>query len=467
MSSEASSKYDREFIYRETAWDLYPDVDADDPWAKAPPIDYGQDKIAPQPYYSETAKNQEWDKLWTKTWLIAGVAADIPNAGDYFTYQHGKESFIISRTGNGKIEAMYNVCAHRGSRVVLGDFGHVKSFTCPFHSWEYSLDGDLLKITDEEEFPEEAICPRGSLKKVRCETWGGFVFINMDDEAEELQEYLGVTPSYLDPYHLDQWTVLSEVQIEVKANWKTGVDAFIEGYHVHAVHPELADHWEDRQVQYDCYSKGHSRMIVPFGLRSSRLTDELTELNEPLTELLKQFGVDAKDYEGPLDNVRKILPEIKRKWAEENGIDFFDLSDQHLINNPSYHIFPNATINAQGDNALLQRWIPHAEDPEKLIYSIIALLPPMKNPGETKLINMADQGGDSWQVDVDETQARTRIRAERGEDVGYVLHQDVIQMELSQMGIRSDSFNGMVLGPQEIRIRHYLAELDKYLTASD
>jgi len=102
-----------------------------------------------------------------------------------------------------------------------------------------------------------------------------------------------------------------------------------------------------------------------------------------------------------------------------------------------------------------------------LIYSIIALLPPMKNPGETKLINMADQGGDSWQVDVDETQARTRIRAERGEDVGYVLHQDVIQMELSQMGIRSDSFNGMVLGPQEIRIRHYQAELDKYLTASD
>jgi phenylpropionate dioxygenase-like ring-hydroxylating dioxygenase large terminal subunit len=225
------------------------------PNSKAPLVDHGDDIVRPERYYSREEMDLEWNGLWTKVWTTAGRVSDVSKVGDYFTYQLGRESFIIVRTSPTQIKAFYNVCHHRGNKLIYNNFGSVTEFVCAFHSWAYSLDGALKRITDEELFPKRVICDRPGMTEVRCDTWGGFVFINMDENAEDLQSYLGIWPEYCAPHPLDGFRVFSEASMEWNANWKTAMDAFIEAYHSHVVHPEVRDMYDDVRVQYDCFAR--------------------------------------------------------------------------------------------------------------------------------------------------------------------------------------------------------------------
>ena len=83
-------------------------------------------------------------------WLLAGVVSDVPEAGDYFTFEIGAEQILLVRQADKSIKAFYNVCPHRGNRLALNDRGSVEQFTCAFHGWQYRLDGKLKCITDEQ-----------------------------------------------------------------------------------------------------------------------------------------------------------------------------------------------------------------------------------------------------------------------------------------------------------------------------
>lgn len=161
---------------------INPDAPSGSLESKQPPVDNGakiHDKVG---YFSNDYAEKEWDRLWSRTWLIAGALSDIPNIGDYFLFKIGHESFIISRTDEG-VKAFYNVCPHRGARLLTQEQGHRKRFTCPFHSWTFSNNGELRTITDEGTFQPEVICHRPSLSQARCENFAGLIFINMDDNA--------------------------------------------------------------------------------------------------------------------------------------------------------------------------------------------------------------------------------------------------------------------------------------------
>ena len=98
-----------------------------------------------QAFYTDLDLYQaEIKNIFLKHWLFAGHVSQIPNAGDYFTFEFDTESVIVLRSAVGEVKAHLNVCRHRGSKICVEPSGSKKSLTCPYHAWSYNLDGQLI-----------------------------------------------------------------------------------------------------------------------------------------------------------------------------------------------------------------------------------------------------------------------------------------------------------------------------------
>ena len=155
---------------------INPDAPAESLEAKQPDIDNGTEIYAKEGYFSAEQMEREWDKVWSESWLIAGVSTDLQEPGDYFLFRVRSESIIVTKTEDGT-KAFYNVCPHRGARLLSEQRGNKKVFVCPFHSWSFRNNGELRAITDEETFQEAVICHRPGLSSVVCEEHAGLIFI--------------------------------------------------------------------------------------------------------------------------------------------------------------------------------------------------------------------------------------------------------------------------------------------------
>lgn len=432
--------------------------------AKMPHVDHGTGKVSPDRYYSHEIHNREWECMWTKVWTLAGLVCDVPNVGDFLKYDLGRESFVIVRTAAEKIQAFYNVCPHRGNQLVEADFGSVGDcFKCPFHGWQFGIDGKLKSIRDEETFRPEVIAHRPGLKEVACDTWNGIVFVSMNPKPEPLREFLGVVPEHLDRFKLDQFRVYADVEAWLDANWKLNMDAFVEFYHAYDVHPEINPSVDAYNTQYDLYPKGIGRMLIPFGFSPEKLPDRKT-VNENLMGMLMCFGGNPEDYKHLSgDQYKAAIIDAKRKFGKRNGIDWWDqLTDDQMVDDWNYTIFPNVTLNVFADVCVIQRWRPHATDPTKGTYNAITINLPVPQDPAYRITDLADGklGEPGW----DGSSRPSRMYPVKLRDFGYVLEQDARLVTRVQKGVMSRAFEGYLLSEQEIRIRHYQAELDLYLT---
>ena len=249
------------------------------PTEKAPEPTLGTDLIPKERYISREFMQREWERMWTKVWNVAGRESDIPNVGDYFTTELGSESFLVVREAPDKVRTFYNVCPHRGNQIRNAGMGHAESFQCAYHFFEFNLDGSKKFVPDEDTFTQ-GVPQETALIEVACDTWGGWVWFNMNPEAEPLREFLGEIPAHLDPYHFDQQYLVSDQTILWDCNWKTSVDAFNEVYHVQGIHPQILESLDDIHVQIDLYER-HNRYLVPFGLLSPRYPNQ-TDLTRAL-----------------------------------------------------------------------------------------------------------------------------------------------------------------------------------------
>ena len=435
--------------------------------AKAPYIDYGTEILDPRRYIDPQEAVREWDKMWTKVWNMAGVASDIPEPGDWFKYDLGTESFIVLREQDGGIRAFYNVCPHRGNQIVRADFGKVNDcFRCAFHGWQFNVDGSLHQVKEAETFRPEVIADKPGLVPVRCDVWGNFVFITMDWDAEPLLDFLGVTPEHLVAYNLDNFRVFEDVEYVFEGNWKTTIDGFLEFYHADQIHPELAEVMETYWCQYDLYPKGVSRMILPLGYAPDKLPDTKT-INETQRTMLKGFGGDPSEWEHLTgEDYKAAMIEVKRRLGRRVGWDHFDnLEDDQMTDDWNYHIFPNVTFNLYPDGNYVQIFRPHPTDPTKCIWRAITLIPVPKSkdfhPVAIADLGQGTLGDEGW----DGSNRPPIKRTDKSSELGFVLAQDADLVPGVQRGITSVAFKGFRLSEQEIRIRHYLKELDRYLEA--
>ena len=303
-------------------WPMSLNAPADSLEAKQPDVDNGLTVVDPARFYSREFMQLEWQHMWPRVWLLAGVVSDIPEHGDYSVFEIGAEQIILVRQADASIKAFYNVCPHRGNRIALNDRGSVAQFTCAFHGWQFHCNGRLKAVSDEHAFAPSLIAHRPGLSELRCEVRGGIIFVNMDGRAPPLSEALGLPPGYIENYEIEKMHVVHHVRTEWAANWKTGVDAFYETYHLPYVHPQTQTVMEDYS-QYDLYPNGASRMIVPLCTKSHRVADQQS-VDAGLRFMMQDAGMDPDGFAGSAAEVRTAIQRSKRERARRLGLTHYE-----------------------------------------------------------------------------------------------------------------------------------------------
>jgi phenylpropionate dioxygenase-like ring-hydroxylating dioxygenase large terminal subunit len=221
--------------------------------------------VPAQRYHDAEFATLEQEFVFGRSWLFVCHADQVRNPGDYVLVEHLAKPLIIVRGRDGVVRAHANTCKHRGSALLLEPSGNTgRRMTCPYHSWVYDLEGRLVGYPDAENFRElDSECV--ALTSIRCESWGPMVFVNLDDDARPLADYLDTVADDLSEMaeldgrlHLAGFT-----RRDVDVNWKLPVDANIETYHVNTVHRDSAGKVLDQaQTGIQLLRNGHSRMLI-------------------------------------------------------------------------------------------------------------------------------------------------------------------------------------------------------------
>ena len=195
-------------------------------------------------YLSDEVFRREQEKIFYREWICGGREAEVGRPGSYLALDVAGESVLVVRTREGTLAGYYNVCRHRGSRLVpecsSGTFSG--SIRCPYHSWTYPLEGQLrtAPFLDESEMARSEL----GLFPVNVESWGGFFFVNLSpaDAAArgyDLAAQLGSIPARVQRYPLGELRSAHRISYNVAANWKVVLENYNECYHCGPVHPEL------------------------------------------------------------------------------------------------------------------------------------------------------------------------------------------------------------------------------------
>jgi Rieske 2Fe-2S family protein len=205
------------------------------------------EQTLPSRYYrSEEIYARERERIFCREWICVGRETELLNAGDSKVLDVLGESVLLVRNEVGALRGFYNVCRHRGAqlcgtvlpgRATAGGVAG-KRIRCPYHSWSYSFDGDLVATP----YVDGVDRTRFSLYPVGVETWGGFVFVHLTPStAHSLAEQTGEVPARTTRYPLGRLRAGHVIRYDVAANWKIIVENYNECYHCGGVHPELCD----------------------------------------------------------------------------------------------------------------------------------------------------------------------------------------------------------------------------------
>lgn len=213
-------------------------------------------------YTSPAFYRREVERIWRKVWNFVGSVDQIPNPGDYFTLTFVSIPVIILRDREGKPRAFANTCRHRGSELLDGK-GNCKLIVCPYHSWSYELDG---KLRGAPEMDKTIGFEKGAygLIPIRLDTWGGFLFINFDDDAEPLHKFLGDLPEKLAPYRLEDMALVRRKSYDMACNWKLFVENAKESYHIGTVHRATINQYASARAAGYWVEEAKGEYVVTF-----------------------------------------------------------------------------------------------------------------------------------------------------------------------------------------------------------
>jgi choline monooxygenase len=197
-------------------------------------------------YVDDWVLASEREKIFRRTWQVVGHRHQLQNPGDFFTTELAGEPLLLVRSADGELRGFYNVCRHRAGPPAEG-CGSRKLFRCGYHGWTYSLDGSLISAPEVEGVQnfdpgEFALVP------VRAEEWFNLIFVNLDPGAGPLVQSLGELPKQAARFHFEDMKLFERRTYDMKCNWKTYVDNYLEGYHLPSVHPGL-----NRELDYNAY----------------------------------------------------------------------------------------------------------------------------------------------------------------------------------------------------------------------
>ncbi|MCF1371428.1 Rieske 2Fe-2S domain-containing protein [Burkholderia cenocepacia] len=197
--------------------------------------DFGDARAMPPGVYtSPEFLEREQQTLFRNEWLCMGRASALPNPGDYLTAEIAGQPIIVIRRDDGTLRAMSNVCLHRMSTLLEGR-GNVRRIVCPYHAWNYSLDGDLRAAPMMDR--QDGFCKDSyKLPQVRCEIWQGWVYVTLNEEASPVAARLKELDELIVNYDMASYVETFHEEHVWNTNWKILAENFMESYHLPMLH---------------------------------------------------------------------------------------------------------------------------------------------------------------------------------------------------------------------------------------
>ena len=362
-------------------------------------------------YYDQDHYARELDAIWYRDWVCVGRMDSLESDGDYMVVRLGTQNIVVTRVTDGTVNAFHNTCRHRGSLLCRESEGRFRNgrVICPYHTWTYSLEGDLLATPGRIESADFDAADY-SLYKVNVDTWRGFIFINLSESPESsLIEFLGDEVDYVQNWPLEQMRSVHQEKFPIACNWKIFWENYNECYHCPRVHPELckvmpvykkavfdpAD-FPDWEPEFDGDTGGGA---VGGGARTWTMNGEISL---PMIEGLSE-------------------DEVTR------GVVFASITgSMYIVGHPEY--------------VRSVRILPTG--PESVELTVDWLLP------------------SAFEVD-DEQDIQSIIELPR-----LVIQQDGEACELNQLGLHSDRYDSGILVPQEYELWHFHEFVRRKLAAA-
>lgn len=202
-------------------------------------------------YTSPEWFKHEQAEIFEKNWQFAGFIEDLPEPGDFITVQVGRYSLIVIKGPDSQLRAFHNMCRHRGTQLLRTCGKAGKTITCPYHDWSYSLEGDLIAVSQQKtEFPDLDKKSLG-LHKAHVSIWLGMIWVHPVPDAAPLEQWLQGVDNCIGPHRVDELVEYPEAATdhEIHANWKLVVENYIDGYHLAHLHSATLNMYDHLQQE--------------------------------------------------------------------------------------------------------------------------------------------------------------------------------------------------------------------------
>ena len=453
---------------------------------------YTESALVPKERYISTDwLAAEYERLWPKVWQMACRVEQIPRNGDYYEYMIGTQSILVVRENEDSIKAFRNACLHRATRICSGTGNTDDELRCPFHGWAWKLDGSVLEIPDADDFAPECLSRADlQLPEVHVGLWGGFVFINMSENPEPLLDFLAPVVEGLAPFEVDKMRLLRYRTTIMNCNWKVGLAAFNEAYHLEATHiwdlsgyagsrlnlsrrrgqrPKSTERIDVRDAEgrtpgsyqflYEAFETHNKMRNVPEMLTESAPLGDMGDPKKAAVEMLRLSQSislahqDDIDYVEALPDVPTDVPstqfftDVRRKVGAAGGVDYSHIPDEDMLAAIDYCIYPNMVGPLNAGNWILFRFRPNGNDPDTCLYDVMFL----------------HRFGDD--EDVPAVEHEFYAKWDDHDGWGPTIGQDLSNMGHVQAGLHQTSFTGLRLNRQEAGVRNFEKFIDRHVLA--
>jgi phenylpropionate dioxygenase-like ring-hydroxylating dioxygenase large terminal subunit len=333
------------------------------------------DRVRKERYYDTDFFRLEADQLWPRVWQMAARLEELPDAGDAVEYEFLDQSVIVLRAADGTVRAFQNACRHRGVKLVEGRASAAGGFTCPFHGWCYGPDGGNTRIPSRKSFSEHNLQPGDiDLVPVRCETWGGCAWVNLDPAAPALRESLEPAATALDAWKVEELRTEWWHACRLPVNWKLAIEAFVEAYHVPQTHPQLVIPTRYGRRDGDAFDP---RAFVEADIEYLRTMSEgmagMVHANDVrIAEELRDLDLPA-DPDSAIATWNSELNDAVTRWHRDRGAEMPDLNDLSArgLNLEFFQCFPHYFVLPMYSSATAYRFRPLG--PEETLMEISSL----------------------------------------------------------------------------------------------
>ncbi len=425
--------------------------------------------IGPEAYVSRAYAEAERDRLWRKSWLQAGRIEDVPNAGDFITFDILDDSVIVMRSDAETLRAFHNVCPHRGRRLIdtppgqRNARGTKANIVCGFHGWTFNREGACTYVQHQDDWQGSLTADRTRLGAVKVETWGGWLWINLDPDAAPLAEWLGSVPDMLEPYQLHNMRARWRKWVVFDCNWKVALEAFSETYHVATTHPEFNAFGQFRGWARNQGLHSHIGYEAPKGLEedAGKLrtgTGDDPRVSTAEMQVFTWENANTNTTMTLVDAARRLVdelpegtpaPEVSKHWIASakasdaaRGVVWPTVDPHHTAKaGTAWQIFPNFQIGHAVNNMLCYAARPFGTDPDKCIFeaAVYELYPEGEAPAT------------EWEYT-------------EPQDWPPVLQQDFANMRAVQQGMKNVGFRGTQPNPyMERSIASFHMNLAKFM----